>query len=183
MDSIKSSEIIDYWYSDGVRKHWFSSTPELDKEIRDKYQQLWLEAASGALDAWQESPESCLALVILLDQFPLNMFRGRPESFQTDRKAVEVTLEALGKGFGERLNGDKLSFLLMPLMHSERIEEQDLSVQLYSKHGLTNNLKFAEHHRDIIRRFGRFPHRNSILGRANTPAEDEYLRSDKAFKG
>ncbi len=182
-ESIKPTDILDDWYSEFMQKHWFASTPALDDEIREKYQSLWERAAAGELDHWQDSPEGALALVIVLDQFPLNMFRGRPVSFRTERKAIEVTLNALKKGFDKQLSKDRLSFLFMPLMHSEKLEEQDLSVALFRRYGLTGNIKFAEHHREIVRKYGRFPHRNAILGRESTPAEVAYLASKDAFKG
>jgi len=182
-ENIEPADILEYWYSEFMQKHWFSSTPALDGEIREKYQRLWERAAEGELDHWQDSPDGALALVIVLDQFPLNMFRGKPEYFRTERKAVEVTLDALKKGFDKQLSKDRLGFLLMPLMHSERIEEQDLSVKLFHQYELTANIKFAEHHRELVRKYGRFPHRNAILGRENTPAEVEYLASKNAFKG
>ena len=180
---MQPSEIIDFWYSDTMRKHWFSSTPELDREIKDKYEGVWERAAEGEFDHWQDTPEGALALVIVLDQFPLNMFRSDPRSFQTERKAVEVSRAAIGKGFDNELGKDRLGFLFMPLMHGENLEDQDLSVEKFGQHGLTDNLRFAEHHRGIIRLFGRFPHRNAILGRENTRAEDEYLASKEAFLG
>jgi uncharacterized protein (DUF924 family) len=182
-EPIEPDEILQYWYSDFMQKHWFSSTPALDTEIRERYRQLWEHAAAGGLDHWQDSPEGSLALVIVLDQFPLNMFRGKPESFRTERKAVEVTLNALKKGFEKQLSKDRLSFLFMPLMHSEKLEEQDLSVTLFRQYELTGNIKFAEHHRELVRKYGRFPHRNAILGRESTLAEVEYLASEDAFKG
>lgn len=182
-ETIKPTDILDYWYSEFMQKHWFASTPALDAEIREKYQSLWERAAAGDLDHWQDSPEGALALVIVLDQFPLNMFRGKPESFCTERKAIEVTLNALKKGFDKQLSKDRLSFLFMPLMHSEKLEEQDLSVSLFRRYGLTGNIKFAEHHRELVRKYGRFPHRNAILGRESTPAEVAYLASKDAFKG
>ncbi|MEL6721779.1 MAG: DUF924 family protein [Pseudomonadota bacterium] len=175
--------MIEYWYSEKMRKHWFSSTPELDNDIRTRYESLWERAASGELDEWKYTPEGCLALVIVLDQLPLNMFRGEAKSFQTEGKAIDITLFALEKGFDEKISHDKLSFLLMPLMHSENLTHQDLSVKLFAKYDLVHNLRFAQHHREIIKRFGRFPHRNKILGRASTVDESDYLQSDNAFKG
>ena len=176
-------EIIDYWYSDRIKKHWFSSTPDLDNEIRNRYENLWERASAGELDEWINTPEGCLALVIILDQFPLNMFRGQAKSFQTENKAIEVARIAIKNDFAEKLSIDRLSFLIMPLMHSENIEDQDLSVNLFEKYKLTSNLKFAQHHRSIVKKYGRFPHRNKILGRKNTSAENEYLMSNNAFKG
>lgn len=180
---MKPIDIISYWYSENMRKHWFSSTPGLDKELKDKYERTWESAAAGELDEWGNSPDGCLALIIILDQLPLNMFRGDAKSFQTERKAIDVALKAINNSFDKQLSNDKLPFLFMPFMHSENLEEQDLSVKLYKKHNLGGNLRFAQHHRDIVKRFGRFPHRNMILGRESTKAEDEYLGSGNSFKG
>jgi uncharacterized protein (DUF924 family) len=176
-------EIIDFWYSDSMRTCWFSSTPELDEEIRNRYGRLWIKASQGECDEWGSTPEGSLALVIVLDQFPLNMFRGEAKSFQTEKKAVEVALSAINRGFDEKLEKDRLSFLFMPLMHSENIAHQELSVTLYKKYELKENMQFAEHHRDIVRKYGRFPHRNKILGRKSSEMEIEYLNSAGAFKG
>lgn len=175
--------LLDFWFSDPMRRHWFASTPERDAEIRDRFERLWQQAATGALDAWQDTPEGALALVIVLDQLPRNMYRGRPESFSTGQKAVAVAKHAIGQGFHQRIAKDRLAFLFMPLMHSEHLDDQDISVRLFSGAGLTDNLRWAEHHRDIVRRFGRFPHRNAILGRENTREEQDYLASPQAFKG
>tara|TARA_B110000914_G_scaffold218410_1_gene225690 strand:+ start:378 stop:920 length:543 start_codon:yes stop_codon:yes gene_type:complete len=177
------SDILNYWFSEKSQKHWFNSTPEVDAEIKKKFEGLWLMAAAGELDDWQETPEGSLALIIVLDQFPLNMFRGEVKSFQTERKAIEVTLKAINNGFYKQLSEEKLSFLLLPLMHSEKLDEQKLSVKLFKTHNLTDGLSFAEHHRDLIIEFGRFPHRNAILGRESTPEEVEYLASKRAFTG
>lgn len=176
-------EIIDFWYSDSIREYWFSSTPELDKQIRDRYEQVWMESSMGKYDEWENTPEGSLALVIVLDQFPLNMFRGAAKSFQTEEKAIEVALSAINRGFDKKLEKDHLSFLFMPLMHSENIDHQELSVKLYKKYKLKNNIRFAEHHRDIVKKYGRFPHRNKILGRESSEAEIDYLRSEDAFRG
>ncbi len=180
---VKPVDIINYWYSDELKKHWFSSTPALDNEITNYYEQLWEDAANGKLDEWMTTPDGCLALIIILDQFPLNMFRGQAKSFQTEGKAIEVSLAAVSRGFDKQLSTDKLAFLFMPLMHSEKLENQALSVRLFAQYNLADNLKFAKHHQDIVQRFGRFPHRNKILGRESTSAEIEYLNSKEAFKG
>ena len=176
-------DVINYWYSDRIKKHWFTSTPELDLEIKNKYEQIWERAADGEFDQWKTTPEGCLALVIILDQFPLNMYRSKAKSFQTESKAIEVTMNAINNDFAKKLSNDKLSFLFMPLMHSEDIEDQYLSVKLFKEYNQSNNLRFAQHHRDIIKRFGRFPHRNSILMREPTKEEGEYMSSKNAFKG
>lgn len=176
-------DFINYWFSTKSKKHWFDSTPQIDVVIKEKFEYLWEMAAAGELDFWDEAPESCLALVIVLDQLPLNMFRGKAKSFQTERKAIKVTLNAINNGFDKRLNKERLPFLLMPLMHSEELEEQELSVKLFRAHNLTDSLRFAEHHRNLIIEFSRFPHRNAILGRESTKEEIDYLASKRAFMG
>ena len=135
------------------------------------------------LETWKTTPEGCLALCIVLDQFPLNMFRGQAKSFATEQHAVTVTKHALTQGFEVNIPLEQRIFLYMPLMHSENPADQALSVQCFTQAGLTENLHFARHHQGIIERFGRFPHRNALLGRHSTPAEIEYLNSPEAFQG
>jgi len=180
---INPQNILDFWYSPEMQSRWFASTPELDDEIRSQFESLWRQAAAGGIDEWKETPEGCLALVIVLDQFPLNMFRGQLPSFSTEQQAVEVSKYAINQGFDQRLPTTHLSFLYMPLMHSENLADQDLSVRLFAAAKLESNLRFAQHHRELIRKYGRFPHRNSILGRQNTPDEIAYLASKEAFLG
>lgn len=180
---IRANEVIDFWYSTRVEKQWFSSTPGLDKEIFDKYGDVWEKALAGDLDDWMSEPEGCLALVIILDQFPLNMFRGTAKSFKSESKSIEVTKLALKHQFEKKLDKNKQAFLFMPLMHSENLLDQGLSVSLFKEHKIDGNIRFAEHHQGIIRQYGRFPHRNRILGRENTNDEIRYLESDEAFKG
>ena len=175
--------ILDFWFSQPMASHWFSSSAEIDADIRKRFAGTWRSAGSGELDHWKESAEGALALCILLDQFPINMFRGQPESFATEAYAVAVTLEAVARGYDQQLAEDQLAFLYMPLMHSEIEEYQDRSVELFEAAGLEANLRFARHHRDLIKCFGRFPHRNAILGRASTQEELDYLDSDEAFTG
>ncbi|MCK5335867.1 MAG: DUF924 domain-containing protein [Gammaproteobacteria bacterium] len=180
---ISAKEIINFWYSNRVKGQWFASTPELDKEILEKYKQVWEMALAGGLDDWCKKPESCLALVIILDQFPLNMFRGTAKSFQSERKSVEIAEYAVKNNFEQQLDKNKLAFLFMPFMHSEELKDQDLSISLFKENNLQGNIRFAEHHREIIRKYGRFPHRNRILGRDSTDDEIKYLESKEAFKG
>jgi uncharacterized protein (DUF924 family) len=176
-------DVLEYWYSPRLTRHWFASTPDLDDEIRQRYEALWQRAANGELDAWSDTPDGALALAIVLDQLPLNMFRGKPRAFATEQHAVAVARQAVARGDDQRLPRDRVQFLYMPLMHSENLADQDLSVALFQRAGLADNLRFAEHHRGIVHRFGRFPHRNAILGRESTPEEQTYLASPEAFKG
>ncbi len=183
MKTITPQEILDFWYADDMRSKWFDSTPQLDAEIKRRFESVWEAGAAGQLDLWRESPDGCLALAIVLDQFPLNMFRGTPKSFATERQAVDVAKHAIAEGFDRRLDRSRLAFLYMPLMHSEDLLDQDASVRLFHAAGLEQNTSFAEGHREIVGRFGRFPHRNAILGRKSTVDELNYLASPEAFKG
>jgi len=176
-------DILDFWYSKEMQNRWFASTPALDAEIREKFGALWLAATEGELDGWKETPDGCLALTIVFDQLPLNMFRGTAESFRTEQLAVETAKQAISMGFDRRLAVERLGFLYMPLMHSENLADQELSVKLFEAAKLENNLRFAQHHRELIRRFGRFPHRNRILGRESSQEEVAYLASKEAFLG
>lgn len=180
---MQSTDILNFWYTPPMPQHWFNSSPAIDTAIRERFEHTWAEAKAGNLEAWQESAEGCLALCIVLDQFPLNMYRGEARSFSTEQQAVAVTKYAVAQGFDQQLPPERVMFLYMPLMHSEHLVDQDESVRLFTAVGLTENARFAEHHRSIVQRFGRFPHRNAALGRESTPAELEYLNSKEAFKG
>lgn len=175
--------VLDFWYSERMQKHWFFSTPEIDQEILDKYESLWQQAASGEIDSWCETSAGSLALVIVLDQFPLNMFRNQTKTFSTGDQAISVSRNAIDNKQNEQIAKDRVAFLYMPLMHSEDMDDQDLSVKMFTKAGLNGFIKFAKQHRDIVKRFGRFPHRNAILSRDSTAEELAYLASDEGFKG
>ena len=180
---VTPESIIKFWYSDRIKSQWFKSTKELDQEIKDSYENIWKDAIRGGYKHWNDSAEGCLALAIIFDQFPLNMFRGEIKSFSTEGMAVKVSKHAIEKGFDQDLGKGKVTFLYMPLMHSENIEDQNLSVSLFEKMQLDDNARFAKHHRGIIEKFGRFPHRNEILQRTSSQSEIEYLNSDDAFTG
>ena len=183
MNTILPQEILDFWFSDTSKKLWFNSTHNFDQIITTKFETLWMNAKDGALQHWEVKEKSALALIIVLDQFPLNMFRGSPKSFATESDAIRVTYHALANSFDRKLPQYMLPFLYMPLMHSENLKDQELSVQLFQREKLDKNIRFALHHCEIIKKFGRFPHRNAILGRTSTQDELDYLSSDSAFKG
>ena len=181
---IDSNDIVDFWFSEPVEKMWFNSTPEFDEKLRRAYESLYLDATRGNYDSWMETASGCLALVIIFDQLPLNMYRGDKAGFAMEARSREVARHAIALNFDDEVYSDKQkAFLYMPFMHSEDMKDQELSVELYEKANLTNNIRFARHHRDIVKRFGRFPHRNNILGRHSTDAELAYLQSKEAFLG
>ena len=176
-------DILDFWFADDVRKLWFNSTAEFDASLRERYQALWEQACRGELDHWMQSAGGCLALVILLDQFPLNMFRGEARSFASEAQSRDVARHAIQQSFDRELDARQRAFLYMPFMHSEELADQKRALELFDQPGLEDNLRFARHHHDIVERFGRFPHRNQALGRDSTPAEIDYLNSKEAFTG
>ena len=180
-NSITPPDVLDYWFSEKSKQFWFASTPQVDNEIKVRFESVWEKAAEGEYSQWRDTADGSVALIVILDQLPLNMFRSDPKGFQTENMAVEVALNAINNGFDEELNDEKLLFLFMPLMHSENIDHQNLQVYLFDKYNF--NLEFSKHHRDLVKKFGRFPHRNEILGRMSTMEELDYLLSDNAFKG
>ena len=178
------SDILDFWFTPPMTEHWFKSTPEIDAGMYERFSQLWLAAAGGECDAWREEADGALALVILLDQIPLNIFRGKSKSFTTEYKARVVSRYAIDKGLDQSIDIVRRPFLYLPFMHSEELSDQDESVRLMGTDpAMEQSLLFANHHRDIIKRFGRFPHRNAIFGRKSTEEEIEWLNSEDGFKG
>jgi len=178
-----SDEVLAFWFAESSKPLWFDSTPEFDQTLRERFAATYRAAAAGALADWEDTPSGALALVIALDQFPLNMFRGEPESFTHATAARSVADRAIARGFDKALTAEQRLFLYLPFMHGESLADQDRSVLLFERLGSNGSLRFARHHRDLIRRFGRFPHRNAILGRESTPEEIAYLASPEAFHG
>lgn len=177
MTDIKSADdVLAFWTEAGPDK-WYKKDDAFDCAIRDNFLATYEAAADGRLSSWASEPDSALALVIVLDQFPRNMFRGIPRAFAADRLARDVADGAIGKGFNKAVDKELRAFFYVPFMHSEEIEDQDYCVELCRALGDQDNLKYAEIHAEIIRRFGRFPHRNPVLGRDTTPEERAFLES------
>jgi uncharacterized protein (DUF924 family) len=169
----RPGDIIAFWRDAGP-SHWFRKDEAFDRDFRERFLAMHEAAARGELDGWIRSAEGALALCLLLDQFPRNAFRGAPRMFATDAKAREAARAAVEAGFDAQVEEPLRPFFYLPFMHSERLEDQDLCVELSSSVG-EDTQRFARHHRDIIARFGRFPHRNAVLGRPTTPEEQQFL--------
>jgi uncharacterized protein (DUF924 family) len=180
-------EVLDFWFGrqgeEGYgefREAWFTKDQELDREVRDHFEGIYEEAAAGRLEDWKEEARSCLALIILLDQFPRNMFRGDPKTYATDEKAREAARHAVERAYDRELSPYERLFVYLPFEHSENLEDQRFSVELFrglaAEMGSEELLGYAVRHMEIIERFGRFPHRNEILGRVTTQEEAEFLR-------
>jgi uncharacterized protein (DUF924 family) len=169
-------EVLDFWFDPSSKAHWFEPSAAFDQAVAARLGDLHRRAAGGHLKAWQSSAEGCLALCILLDQAPRQLFRGQARAFATDARALAVTQRALAEGFDRQLPVDQRLFLYLPLMHSERVADQEQCVALFETEELRDKLCHAVEHADIIRRFGRFPHRNAALGRTSTANEEAYMR-------
>jgi uncharacterized protein (DUF924 family) len=189
-----AGEVLDFWFGplkpDGTAdaehsKRWWTKDPDFDREIAKRFGPLREAAVRGEKDGWLESTRARLALVIVLDQFSRNMFRGDPKSFDGDARALEVALETVERGDDRKLGPDERTFLYMPLMHSEDPFIQERSVAMFSalaaelsgeaKKAAENTVEFAKKHREVVLMFGRFPHRNAVLGRTTTADEMAFI--------
>jgi uncharacterized protein (DUF924 family) len=182
--------ILNFWFGDPSdahgeygqqRKVWFKKDSGFDASIRQTFLSDYDNAKTGRLDEWSSHPRSCLALVLLLDQVPRNIFRGSAQSFATDSKALSIARHGLEQQWDRHLIPVERIFLYLPFEHSEHESDQDISLELFQNlvdHNpeLQTTLDYAHQHRDIIQRFGRFPHRNEILSRETTQAEADFLR-------
>ena len=174
-------EILEFWFgagddAGGGRRVWFVPDPAFDTACTIGFLADHELADAGGLDDWRNEPRSALALILLFDQFPRNMFRGDAEQFATDQLALAIAKAAVGKGFDQQVQPDERAFLYMPFQHSEDLDDQNRSLLLFAELGDPRFIPYAQKHHDIIERFGRFPHRNSILGRS--PRADEIAAGD-----
>jgi uncharacterized protein (DUF924 family) len=177
------AEVLDFWFGPEPgrrRRQWFVKDPAFDAQIRGRFLEDHRRARAGELDAWLAAPESCLALVILLDQFPRNLFRGTPEAFAADARALAAARHALERGFDAGMPPARRLFFYLPFEHSENLDDQRRSVALAEPFralpGFEDIHDYALRHLRVIERFGRFPHRNAVLGRESTPEEEEFLK-------
>jgi uncharacterized protein (DUF924 family) len=171
---VTPAEILAFWREAG-HERWYKRNDGFDADLRGRFHELWRKAATGELSSWETTDEGALALLIVLDQFPRNMFRGDIRTYSSDALAREVATRAIARGADARIEPALLEFLYMPFMHSEHLADQMRCVELFRRTGNARNLGYAEHHAGIVRQFGRFPHRNRILGRATTPEEQAFL--------
>jgi uncharacterized protein (DUF924 family) len=174
MSAVAAAEIVSFWREAGPKK-WFDKDEAFDLAIKSKFLAIHEAAARGELAALEETAEGALALVILFDQFPRNMFRGSDRAFATDPLARAVADRALARGFDQATDETMRPFFYLPFMHSELTADQDRSVRLHDALGDAERARHAASHRDVIVKFGRFPHRNRAVGRDTTAAEQEFL--------
>jgi uncharacterized protein (DUF924 family) len=173
--------VLTFWRAAGPDK-WFEKDTAFDDDIRARFLETYEAAAAGKLAGWEPTIEGALALTIVLDQFPRNMFRGDARTYAADPQALAVARRAVERGFDQKVPLSDRQFFYLPFEHSEAMPDQERSCALVAATGDADLLKWAQLHADIIRRFGRFPHRNAMLGRATTPEEQAFLDGG-GFKG
>ena len=188
MSSLTIRDVLDFWFlplghpeHGKPREIWWRGPPEFDAEIRERFSDALDQAVGGAFDHWQKSPDGALALILLCDQFSRNMHRRLAHAFVGDRKALETAQLALARSYPAAFNLTMRLFFFMPFQHSESLEDQDMCCALFAPFNDPEMTKYAVDHRDIIARFGRFPHRNDVLGRTCTDDELEYLKTANRF--
>jgi uncharacterized protein (DUF924 family) len=172
--AISPTDVLAFWREAGSER-WYKRDDVFDASVRERFLGLWQQAVAAELSSWEATDAGALALVIVLDQFPRNMFRGLAKAFSSDDLALEVASRALARGADKRIEPPLLQFLYLPFMHSEDLADQLRCVDLFRPAGDAENIRYAEEHADIILRFGRFPHRNPILGRVTTTEEQAFL--------
>ncbi len=165
-----------FWFEEIDPKQWWKRDEAFDNLIRSRFSEVHEQAARCELFSWRESPRGRLSEIIVLDQFSRNIYRDQPGAFAQDALALSLSQAAINRGADQDLNATEKAFLYMPFMHSESPKIHAIAITLYSQEGLEYNLDFEKKHKAIIDRFGRYPHRNAILGRESTPEEIEFLK-------
>jgi uncharacterized protein (DUF924 family) len=173
MHPTSPADVLGFWRAAGPQK-WFRKDEAFDTEFRERFLAAHEAAAAGSLREWMAQADGALALVLLLDQFPRNAFRDSPRMYATDAAARDAAAAALAAGFDDAVDPDLQRFFYLPFMHSEDLADLDACVALSEPLG-GEALRYARHHREVVARFGRFPHRNAVLGRPNTPDEERFL--------
>jgi len=185
-DAARVRAILDYWFGDGSdagrrqRELWFAGSARVDADVRARFLAEVERAERGELDHWRETPDACLALIVLLDQFPLMIFRGEARGYRDGDLALPVAHHLVGRGFDAGYTPSQRLFAYLPFEHSENLADQELALQLFGKvrelPGMAGAYDYAVKHWQVVRRFSRFPHRNAALGRQSTPEEIEFLK-------
>ncbi|MBB3168818.1 DUF924 family protein [Simiduia aestuariiviva] len=168
--------VLDFWFDEITPAQWWKKDPLFDQVVRDRFESLLQAALAGECEHWRHSAQGCLALVILLDQFSRNIFRDQPAAFAADQQALDVAMNAVAQGWDRQLTNQQRHFLYMPYMHSEDAAVHELAVALFGALDGDDSDAFELRHKAIIDRFGRYPHRNAILGRESTPEELAFLQ-------
>lgn len=176
--TLSYNDVIKFWFEEIDPKQWWLKDPQFDALIAQRFGDLYEKAAKGELKPWRKNTKGALAEIIILDQFSRNIFRDTPIAFATDALALEAAKEAIANGFDKEIDAGYLSFLHMPFMHSESKDIHEIAVSLFNKPGMESSYEYELKHKAIIDRFGRYPHRNEILGRQSTLEEIEFLKEE-----
>lgn len=176
------NDILNFWFKDLEPQQWFMKDEAFDQTIRDRFEATYWDIVNGQCEDWLQSAEGNLAYVVVLDQFSRNMFRDTPQAFAGDHLALAAAQNAVSQGFDQQVTPQQRTFFYMPYMHSEDPAVHITAVELFTAHGNKMNLEYEFKHKAIIDRFGRYPHRNQILGRESTSEEVEFLKGpDSSF--
>ena len=170
-----AADILNFWFVETTPELWFKKDDDFDAAIKDRFGKTVTKALAGKLDHWANDAEGCLALILMLDQFTRNMFRHSARAFSGDEMALALSLRCVKRKYLAAAEPSYCQFMLMPMMHSEDVSIQDISLPLFEKYTSKLTHEYAMKHRDIIARFGRFPHRNAMLGRPSSRDEDQFL--------
>jgi uncharacterized protein (DUF924 family) len=174
-------DVLHFWFEELTEQDWFEGGKRVDEQCRNRFQPVYEALKSNPPDPRHIDAETLLAVVIVFDQFPRNMFRKTPEAYATDTEALALAKAAIASGKDRELSQKQRHFLYMPFQHSEDSTAQAESVRLFSGLGIPDGVKYARHHHDVVERFGRFPHRNAILGRRSTAEELDFLKTEPAL--
>ena len=179
--TIDTQAVLDFWFSEESRPYWFAESKEFDEKIRLLFVPLWRQAAAGELSGWRKTMQGRLAEIIILDQFSRNLFRNSPQAFAQDLAALCLAQEAITRPGFASMTPDERQFVIMPFMHSESPEVHAHAVGVFKQYAPGNPLDFELKHQLVISRFGRYPHRNAVLGRESTPDEIAFLEGRRGF--
>ena len=176
-----AQDVLHFWFDQSKPEQWYKKDPAFDGKIRSHFEDTIAAALSARLDSWADKLDTCLALILVLDQFTRNVYRDTPKAFIGDEIALAFSLRCVDRGFLSHGNAAWRQFMLMPMMHSEDVGIQERSIPLFEQHTNPLTLEYAIKHRDIIARFGRFPHRNAILRRPSSEEELAFLKEPGSF--
>ena len=177
---IRHQDILDFWFNEIAPQSWFKKDADFDAALKSRFGEAVSHALAGRLDHWADNPDGCLALIILLDQFTRNIFRESARAFLGDEIALALSLRCAERGYLDTATASHCQFMLMPMMHSEDLNIQNSSLPLFKKYTEERTHGYAVQHRDVVARFGRFPHRNKILGRHSTDEEKVFLSDPRS---
>lgn len=176
MDVATTQDVLDFWFKELSPQNWWEKNASLDNTIAERFKSTLKAVQENRLSSWRKTPEGSLAEIIVLDQFSRNIYRNQKKAFANDAQALLLAKEAIAKGYDKKLSFIERKFMYMPFMHSESLAEHKTAIELFSIPGLEESLEYEKQHQAIIERFGRYPHRNAILGRKSTDEEIKFLK-------